>query len=344
LRGARGARGAAALALDLLAALRPQLWIPAIVLFESGRTVAGRVSPAWPEPGSGSWTALLSLLAILGAVHVGNAWRDRDSDRRNRKAGPIADGTVSGRAAAWLAAACLSASAAAASRPEVAPASRLLLLAAALLGALYVLPPFEAKRRAWLDLAAQAAGYGLVAFLLGASTAIALAPRLLLDAAPYAAGIASVSLLTMIADLEGDRAAGQATTAVRIGEDAAERLAIGFACLAAALGLARCDAVPGLWGAAAAASIGLARPAGTRGDAPARPSETRIRDAVVLQILFASLLATRTPIPIFATVAIGLLVALDSRRRRGTLYPLGLFTGGAAGSEAGAATAPDASR
>ncbi|HEU4335106.1 MAG TPA: UbiA family prenyltransferase [Candidatus Eisenbacteria bacterium] len=344
MRGAPGARGAAARSLDLLAALRPQLWIPAILLFESGRTVAGRGSLAWPGHGSGPWAALLSLLAILGAVHVGNAWRDRISDRRNRKAGPIADGTVSGRAAAWLAAACLAAAAAAASRPEVGGASRLLLLAAALLGALYVVPPFEAKRRAWLDLAAQAAGYGLVAFLLGASTAIAIAPRLLLDAAPYAAGIASVSLLTMIADREGDRAAGQETTAVRIGSAAAERLALGFACLAAALGLARSDAVPGLWGAAAAAWIGLGPPEGASGDAAARPSESRIRDAVALQILLASLLATRTPIPFLATAAIGLLVALDSRRRRGTLYPLGFFTGGAAGSDAGAATARDASR
>lgn len=342
MRRARGARGAASFGLDLIASLRPQLLLPAIVLFESGRSVAGRGSPAWPAPAS--WTALLSLLAVLGAVHVGNAWRDRRSDRWNRKAGPIADGSVTGRAAAWLAAACLAAAAAGIAGPGVAGATRLLLLAAALLGALYVIPPFEAKRRAWLDLASQAAGYGVVAFLLGASTVGPFDMGLLLDAAPYAAGIASVSLLTMIADLEGDRAAGQGTTAVRLGSETATRLAIGFASLAAALGLARSDAAPALWGAAAAAWMALAPGMETPAGGARRPSGAWIRDAVVLQVLLAAFLAARTPVPIAATAAIGLGVALDSRRRTGSLYPLGLFARRTEGSEAAGASAPDASR
>lgn len=342
MRRVRAARGAAAFVLDLLASLRPQLLIPAIVLFESGRSVTGRGSPAWPAPAS--WISLLSLLALLGAVHVGNAWRDRRSDRWNRKAGPIADGSITGRAAAWLAAACLAAAAAAVASPYVAAETRLLLLAAALLGALYVIPPVEAKRRAWVDLAAQAAGYGVVAFLLGASTVGPLDTGLLLEAAPYAAGIASVSLLTMIADLEGDRAAGQETTAVRLGSEAAARLAIGFASLAAALGLARSDAAPALWGAAAAAWIALAPGVGTPAGGARRPSGAWIRDAVVLQILLAVLLAARTPLPIAATAAIGLGVAFDSRRRTGTLYPLGRFARRTEGSGAGEASAPDASR
>ncbi|HSQ60464.1 MAG TPA: UbiA family prenyltransferase [Acidobacteriota bacterium] len=340
MSGASGARGAAAFALDLLAALRPQLFLPAIVLFEAGRTPEGAGSPAWPA--AGSWSLLLSLLGILGAVHVANAWRDRRSDRLNRKSGPIADGTLTGRAAAWLAAGCLGVAAGAAATEAVAGASRLLLLAAALLGALYTLPPFEAKRRAWIDLATQAVGYGVVAYALGASTRAAPEPRLLLDAAPYAAGIASVSLLTMIADREGDRAAGQATTAVRIGADRAQRIAIGLAGVAAALGLARSDAAPGLWGLAAAAWIALAPAAGSRANGAARAPDSWIRDAVVLQIALAALLLARTPVPILATAAIGAAATLDSRRRKGTLYPLGLFGGEAA--DAGRATAPDASR
>jgi 4-hydroxybenzoate polyprenyltransferase len=321
----RGGRGRAApprgsiatRARDAIAALRPRLWIPAIALFEAGRTLPtpgtgdSSVATAISWPTLEAWPALVSLLALLGAVHVGNAWRDRESDRVNRKGGAIASGSMAGGEAALLAGTCLAVALAAAA--VVPGPARLLLLAAAGLGFLYVVPPFEAKRRPGLDLATQAAGYGVVAFLIGAEAGGRLGPGTWLRSIPYASGIASVSLLTMIADRKGDRAAGQRTLAVRLGLRGSHEAAIGLAVVTAAGGLLLSDAVPALWGVVAAAWLSL----GSRA-APDRPSGSWIRDAVLLQLALLALLAPCTPFPLVVSLALGGPAMLEARRRSGT--------------------------
>ncbi|HEU4725458.1 MAG TPA: hypothetical protein VFU59_09215, partial [Candidatus Eisenbacteria bacterium] len=106
--------------LDWVAALRPLLWIPAIALFEAGRSSGG--GGWWPSPGT--LPALGSLLSILGAVHLANAWNDRAGDRVNRKGGIVASGSVEGRAIAVVAVSCLVVAGALSLAPSVTPGAR----------------------------------------------------------------------------------------------------------------------------------------------------------------------------------------------------------------------------
>jgi chlorophyll synthase len=300
--------------LDLLAALRPLLWIPAIALYEAGRTAAG--GSLVPPPRA--IAPLLSLLGILGAVHVANGWRDREGDRLNRKGGAVASGALSGRSLTLLAAAALALAALAALATPAAAGGRRLLLGALLLGAAYVAPPLEAKRRPFLDLLAQALGYGVIASLLGACAAGeagaagawrgAAALRLAL---PYALGVATVGIVTMLADRAGDERVGQRTTVVALGEERSARLALAMAILTAGAGLAAAAWAPALWGAAAVAWLGL-------GD---RRRDWN-RDAIVLQLVFLGLLAPRAPIPLAAALVLGAAAALYDRGRGGAGYPM----------------------
>jgi len=333
--GDRGGRTAPRLkfsALDHLFALRPLLWIPAIALFEAGRSEANRT---WLPP-IAAIPALVALLALLGTVHLANGWRDRHGDRLNRKGGAIAAGRIKPRAILVLGAAALVLAVLAALVPSVSPAGRLLLATAFLLGALYVTPPMEAKRRPGLDLLAQAIGYGLVAFLLGAtgtSGHARPAARLLAMAAPYALGIATVGVVTMLADRAGDEAAGQRTTVVALGVDRSVTLALLLASLTAASGLAGGLWAPALWGLLAAALLGLAR----RGEAaePAGRAEGGCewnRLAVALQIAFVILLLPRSPVPFAAAVVLGSVAAIYDRSRGGAGYPLRSSRGNASGA------------
>jgi 4-hydroxybenzoate polyprenyltransferase len=334
-RGDRGGRTAPRLkssALDYLFALRPLLWIPAIALFEAGRSEADR---AW-LPSIDVIPVLVALLALLGAVHLANGWRDRHGDRLNRKGGAIAAGRLKPRVIFALGAAALVLAALAAWAPSVSPAGRLLLAIALLLGALYVMPPMEVKRRPGLDLFAQALGYGLVAFLLGASRTSGQARPavpLLAMAVPYALGIATVGVVTMLADRAGDEAAGQRTTVVALGVDRSVALALALASLTAASGLAGGLWAPALWGLLAVASLGLAR----RGEAAAPAGRAEggrewNRLAVALQIAFLILLVPRSPVPLAAAVVLGSLAAIYDRSRGGAGYPLRSSEGNASGA------------
>lgn len=303
---------------DCVFALRPLLWIPAVALFEAGRTsalpVGARTDPlppasaftaGVPVPGS-TWMELLALLAILGAVHLANAARDRETDRVNQKGWLTASGRVGRARLLGLGAACVVA--ALFLTLHSAPTGRWVLGAAAVLGAAYVVPGIELKRRAGLDLAANAVGYGGVAFLLGASASGGPlwhgAERALDGAAmgrafvagSYVLGVASIALCTMIADRAGDEAAGLRTTAVVLGETRARWCAVGLAAGSGLWGLCTSDMVPALWGALAGAWLTVAgqRLAGR---------DAWNRAAIGLQASFLVILATRSWLPLaFATI------------------------------------------
>jgi 1,4-dihydroxy-2-naphthoate octaprenyltransferase len=326
----RAARPAIGVALDLAAALRPQLWIAAVALFEAGRTAAGPAAgPFAPVPGAVA-PALASLLALLGAVHLGNGWRDRGSDRVNRKGGAIAAGRLSGTTVLLAAGGCVAVAGAAAWAPGVGVASRGLLAAAAALGAAYVVPPFELKRRAGLDLGAHALGYGIVAYALGATVAGPLSLRILAGALPYASGIAVVGLLAMQADRAGDAAAGQRTTVVALGPARATSLTVALAFGTAVLGLALQDAVTTLWGFVAGAWLALRPDEATRMERenapPGGDAVRAIRIAVALQLLFAILLLPRTAWPLAALIVFGAATSGLSRWASGTHYPLDVWS------------------
>lgn len=327
-------------ALDLFFALRPLHGIPAIALYGAGfawARAASGAAPAARGPVALATSALplLALLLVLAAVHAANSWRDREGDARNRKGVAIARGLVGRADLACAGAACVVAALVLLLLPPVPPAARALLLLGGALGAAYVAPGIALKERAGLDLLSQALGYGVVAFLLGAAAAGGLAGdrpeawrRALAASVPYAIGIASVSLLTMIADRAGDEATGQRTLAVRLGGEGAWTLAGLLAWGAAVTGLLAVEAVPALWGLAAAAALGLAD-GGGESDAPGpAPSGSEAgavpvnRVAILLQLLFLALLAVRAPWTGAVALALGLLASAYDRARFGGGYPL----------------------
>ncbi|HEY6571775.1 MAG TPA: hypothetical protein VI198_00535, partial [Candidatus Eisenbacteria bacterium] len=212
----------------------------------------------------------------------------------------------------------------------VSPQSRVVLAAALLLGAAYVVPPFEWKRRPGLDLLAQAAGYGVAAFLLGIeqspSAGVSLA-KSFSKSIPYAFGIATVSLVTMLADRGGDRAVGQRTTAVALGPRGSVNAALGMAVATSASGLVEGSWAPGLWGFLAIAALALFAPAlpesgAERGGGGDGDREAWNRIAIALQLAFLLLLLPRTPIPLLAAGLLGVAASAHDRSRGGQGYPL----------------------
>jgi 4-hydroxybenzoate polyprenyltransferase len=345
-------------ALDLLFALRPLLWIPAIALFAAGRSWGRGSGPDLDLIEASGAVVLGSLLLLLGVVHVANAWRDRAGDARNRKGRPVSRGAVGGRALVTLGAACAAGAVALAAHPAAAGPPRALLLTGALLGAAYVVPGVELKRRAGLDLLSHGLGYGVIAFLLGAAATGALSgPAARGDAwlyaaaacVPYAAGVMAVALLTMAADSAGDASAGQRTLAVALGPSRTARLARGLAWGAALTGLLAREAAPALWGIVAAAALSLAEEErrveeATEREATEREASEREassaaqnRLAIALQLLFLALLSVRAPIAPVAAVTLGAAASVYDRWRWGEGYPWIRLRAGAAGKNGGGA-------
>jgi chlorophyll synthase len=299
--------------LDPVFALRPLLWIPAVALYAAGA--------AWAAPGTRTVDvrdpALGALLLLLGAVHLANGWRDREGDRGNQKGHPIATGAVGGRALFLMGSVAVAGAAALAL--GLAPRVQALLLAAGALGVAYTAPPIELKRRAGWDLGAHAVGYGVVAFMLGTERAQGGATSGAVGGAlgasiPYALGIGSVAARTMLADLEGDRTAGQRTLAVALGTNKAERLAEALAWSTMAAGLTLGDWIPLLWGFLAGVQLSLSiGTGGSRGNA---------LTPVGLQVLFLALLGARTVEPLVFALAVGLVSAIYYGRRWGLSYPI----------------------
>lgn len=323
-----GAGRAMAWVLDRVFAIRPLLWIPAVAVYAAGRAWGsrelGRDDFAAPPIAAGP---IASLLLILAAVHAANAWRDREGDRFNRKGFPVASGLVGGRAVLTLALGSLLAAAALAVGASIL--EQRLLIAALFLGAAYVLPPLELKRRPIADLLAHGTGYGIVAFLLGAAGGggperAGVLGRALVAAVPYALGIMTVSLLTMLADLGGDERAGQRTTAVALGSARAEAASRALAWGTMGAGLWAGELTPTLWGALAVALLSLgARPESRD---PAFWSSRSIQ----LQLLFLAILAAQAPVPLLVAVLLGGASQAYNRWRWGIGYPLRGVSGGGA--------------
>lgn len=308
--------------LDHFFFLRPLLLAPAGAMVVLGHHTAvswtrarggllghGSAAPS-DAPGWGI-AAGVALIAALVATHVANQVTDAASDAANDKLPHLARGIVSRRAAQHLWATFLAASLAAA---LLAGPMRGLVLAAALLGAAYSLPPLCLKRRAGWDLAANAAGYGGLAYALGWGLVDpAFRGPVIAQAAPWMLAVGAVFTATAIVDEPGDRAAGYATIAVRLGPRRCRALAVVLLAVAA-LTAFRVGAKGALWLSLAslpAMCLAVVRPS-------ARAESLAYQVGAALPVLWAALLA-----PLFG-VALGL-VALASRlyygRRFGRAYP-----------------------
>lgn len=198
---------------DYIFLLRPIILIPVWTFFLLGACHAsgGRRILI---PSSTLLYGILSFTALMGAVYIINQITDRESDLANDKLFLISRSIIP-VGAAWAEAAALVAVSFALG--TLLPGRFLLILAVSLLlGLLYSIEPVRLKKRAALDVAANAVGSGILNTAAGWVAAGAPMDRwtLLL---PYPLAVASVHVASALADIEGDRAAGLRTSGVLLG-------------------------------------------------------------------------------------------------------------------------------
>lgn len=253
----------AAFWLDRLFLLRPMLLAPVWAAFALGTRAArverdaggallgaAAVELRWlPSLHEALSAGCLSL--VVSALYVVNQMVDREVDAANRKLFILPLGLVGPRAAG-LQSLLLLALAAALAGWRLAPAERALLALAAAVGWVYSVPPLRLKARAGWDVAANAAGYGTVSFLLGwRASGSALDPAAAARSVPLAFAAGALFLLSTLEDREGDRRAGLSTSGVTLGERGTRRWTLLLAAAALASALALGDAPVLLWGALA---------------------------------------------------------------------------------------------
>ncbi|MFO7914065.1 MAG: UbiA family prenyltransferase [Candidatus Krumholzibacteriales bacterium] len=201
-------------AADYLFLLRPMILIPVWSFFLLG----GYHSAVGPEREintPGIIAGFISFTLLIGAVYIINQITDRESDRRNDKLFLLPRGIITIRAAVMEMVALIAISFAIGI--ILMPAAfNIILILSLLLGAAYSIEPVRLKRRGLLDIAANGAGIGFLAPLAGCISAGSdiSNPQALL---PYPLAVASVHLVTTLADMEGDRGCGLRTSGVLLG-------------------------------------------------------------------------------------------------------------------------------
>jgi chlorophyll synthase len=208
----------------VLELLKPVTWFPPMWAFGCGVVSAG-------QPLGAQWaTALLGIVLagplLCAASQATNDWFDRHVDAINEPGRPIPSGRVPGRWGLYLAIAwsALSLMVAAVLGPWV--------LAAASLGVLlswaYSAPPLRLKRNGWWGNAAVGLSYEGLAWITGAAVMLGGAmpePRILLLALLYSVGAHGIMTLNDFKSIDGDRRMGVGSLPVRLGEQAAARVA-----------------------------------------------------------------------------------------------------------------------
>lgn len=172
------------------------------------------------------------LTLLLASGYVINQIFDEESDRLNGKGLFLTQGVFGTRAMIGIALACFLASSWVFQRVD--EAQRIPLVAALLLVLAYSLPPLRLCARPWLDLAANAIGYGGLAFAIGSAGVSSYPLAAFLAAVPWMILVGATFLHTTILDVDGDIAAGKRTTTVAFGVVRSAWLATALAAVAAA--------------------------------------------------------------------------------------------------------------
>jgi len=311
--------------LDHIFFLRPLLLAPAATMVVMGREAGRGWAAAEAQRGSvgapmldDAFDAAHALIAFgalacaLLATHAANQLCDEASDRENGKLPHLALGLVSRAAATRLAAICL---AIACALIALSPSTQRPLLAASLLlGIAYSAPPLALKRRAGWDLAANAVGYGGLAYAIGWTSVAAADPAAVIpSAAPWILAVGAVFAATTVVDAPGDAAAGARTLAVALGASRTRTLAIALmiGAAAAAWGVGARTALLLALGSLPALVLARARPS-------ARTDHLAFQIAAALPTLAAAL---RAPLFGAALFAAGVAARVYFRARLGRDYP-----------------------
>jgi len=205
--------------LDYFFLLRPIVMIPIWFFFLIGLWHAGyELNPSplgrW-IPHSRELAALIIYSMIGGGIYIINQIYDLETDRANHKLFLLSDGYISLRAA-WIYWVVLN---------LIGLAAAFLFssvffwcaVSSVLLGILYSARPFHFKGRPLLDMLSNAVGNGWLNTLAGYLVWKSYPGNFTFIMLPYMAATASVYLATTIADIPGDRLAGDRTTGVWLG-------------------------------------------------------------------------------------------------------------------------------
>jgi len=214
--------------------LRPLILVPAWSFYILGAHTH-RVTRAFEHSAviqSGFWC----LSGVLATAYVLNQIFDVESDRLNGKGHFLTRGVFRPRVMVLIALLCFVG--ASLLYQNTRGAQRAPLVAALLLSFVYSLPPLRLCARPWLDLAANAVGYGGLAFVIGGGAVSNDILSLSLVAVPWVLLVAGTFLHTAILDLPGDAAAGKRTTAVAFGARQSALLSVAFGVAAFALSTA----------------------------------------------------------------------------------------------------------
>jgi 4-hydroxybenzoate polyprenyltransferase len=181
---------------------------------------------------SGFWC----LSGVLAAAYVLNQIFDLESDRLNGKGLFLTRRVFGTRTMLLIALVCFAGASLLFHNARVV--QRVPLVAALLLSLIYSLPPLRLCARPWWDLAANAIGYGGLAFIIGGGAISNDIIPMVLGAVPWVLLVAATFLHTTILDVEGDAAAGKHTTTVVFGERRSALLSLGFGSAAFLLAVA----------------------------------------------------------------------------------------------------------
>jgi 4-hydroxybenzoate polyprenyltransferase len=311
-------RREAARPIDYLFLMRPAALVPLWIFYFAGYGLARSVGalPGTAAGGplalsSGALFGLLAMTAALAGGYLLNQVVDREGDRLNRKLFLLSSGAIPLRHV-WIQFGVLWALAAAFSL-QLPWSFRWIAAASAALCVSYSLPPIQAKARFPLDLVWNGLGFGVLSAAAGWSAAAPLGPALIGACGCYALAVAGIIASTTVPDLEGDRASGQRTTAVAIGERGASLVSLALLAAAALVGAVVRD-LPGLLGSAVSLPL-LLRAHLTR----ARADRTTANQVGVAA--FAVAVAARSLYPLILLAAVTILSRAYYSRRFGFSYP-----------------------
>ncbi len=225
--------------LDFVALARPSLLLPVWLFLFAGYfwATGGKILQPIFHLAEPFYLILISYSLMLSAAYVINQIADVESDRINKKLFLLPEGIISIRAANIYAFGLVISSIALAFFADLPKVYYTILAISLTMGLLYSVKPISLKDRPFLDLIANAAGYGVVNFLAGWIAARSLSPGAFLHALPYFFAVGASFLNTTIPDIPGDKAQGKLTTGVFLGRSVTTFLALIFLLLALFSGL-----------------------------------------------------------------------------------------------------------
>jgi len=300
---------------DYIFVLRPLILVPVWSFYLLGAR-SGLLNAA-PGATASVFPTLACLTLLMASAYLINQVFDRRTDALNEKGHYLTRGIFSVR---WVVGCAVALFLVAAWINRSLPAAqRAAMVAALLLAMAYSLPPLRLCARPFLDLLANAVGYGGVAFAAGyvafdpapAAAARAALPWMLLVGATFAH--------TTILDVAGDRAAGKRTLAVAIGAPRAARGAAIFALAASATAAVAWRSTGDVLALVVTAPVALAyvRWAFPRRTTP-RSSAHAVQGATALVALAA---AWSEPLLLAVVVPLVLIARPYYRGRFGVAYP-----------------------